>query len=126
MCRNWTPSLANHIRSCATIFVPVLQDVNDHRTEPREREGRHSGTIAFGPVALSDSEGYLVANSLNQFALKQLDAVGLQPRRVLSISISRTQTPDKKANWLPALYRPFNLIMVAALNWQRQQYCCSG
>jgi hypothetical protein len=67
---------------------------------------------AFWSLTLYDSEGFMVANPVNRFAIGDRDALKPNADGSIEILISH-QDPgkDRRANWLPAPAGPFNLLM---------------
>ena len=67
---------------------------------------------AFWSVTLYDSDGFQVANSLNQFAVSSWMPFKYDPDGSLDLYFQNTSPgADKEVNWLPAPKGPFNLTM---------------
>ena len=67
---------------------------------------------AFWSIALYDSDGFQVANSLNRFAVSSWMPFKYNSDGSLDLYF-QNESPgkDKEANWLPAPKGPFNLTM---------------
>jgi hypothetical protein len=67
---------------------------------------------AFWSFTLYDERGFVVANLLNRYILRESDPLHFNPDGSLNLYFqSESPGPDKESNWLPTPKGPFNLTM---------------
>ena len=67
---------------------------------------------AFWSITAYNSNGFLIKNPLNRFALGDRDKLTLNADGSLDIYVQyESPGKDKEANWLPVPQGPFNLTM---------------
>lgn len=73
-----------------------------------------------GALAMYDSEGYFVENSINGYSIGDRDKLNFNDDGSLDIYIQHeTPKDEKESNWLPAPGDDFNLVI--RLYWPRAE-----